>query len=64
LGFAAQKNPHQGITAIVAGFWKVFPFVMKMLNRTGRIVPEFDTVRWSRSKATPVVPSANENSFA
>jgi hypothetical protein len=42
----------------------VFPFVMKMLNRAGRIGPEFDTVRQSRSKAAPVVPSANENSFA
>jgi hypothetical protein len=58
LGFAAQKNPHQGIAARVAGLWKVFPFVMKMLNRTGRIVADFDTGRRSRTKAALVVPRA------
>src|SRR5262249_40582665 len=30
LGFAAPKNPHQGITAIAAGFWKMLPVMMYM----------------------------------
>jgi len=29
LGFAAQKNPHQGIAAIAPGFWKMFPVVIR-----------------------------------
>src|SRR5262249_46771734 len=28
LGFAPQKNPHQGIARIVAGFWKMLPFMI------------------------------------
>jgi hypothetical protein len=31
VGCAAQKNPPQGIAALVAGVWQVFPVVIRLI---------------------------------
>src|SRR5215510_8836467 len=61
VGLTAQKDPNEGFTATVAGFRKVFPFVMETVQITGtdlkyaknhRIHPRI--TRWRHRRSPPL----------